>query len=190
MFSPYGFPMKQSIIPCALLLAACSLSANLQAQNFRYLAGVKYSAYSFDLTGTTQMDDSEGYALSGRLLMKQGLAMEFEYGKSGKADFAYGDGAILGGRLQSQNLAAYGAYRTPGAIYGKVKAGVTINWIDVSDLQCATTFCVDTLSSDGGGFTYGLGAGARFADRIFTELEYVVIDPDIELLQLGVLIAF
>lgn len=72
----------------ALTALTVALSSQLHAESDRSIyGGAKYGSYSFELKGTTSMDDSDGYAFVGGMELQNGLAVEVEYGDSGKADF-------------------------------------------------------------------------------------------------------
>ncbi|TNC87767.1 MAG: hypothetical protein CSH49_14460 [Alcanivorax sp.] len=187
---PMQLSRRSIFISAVLFGAAPALLAplNAQAENSRFYLGARYASYSFDPDNAVSADDSTGYGVTGGMLMSQQVSMEFEYGNSGKADFTGSNGTIDSGKLQAQNLAVFGAYRTPGTIYLKLKAGISIHWLDAIDIQCSGRFCVNTLSEESGGLAYGLGLGALLGNRFRTELEYSAIDEDINLISLGILI--
>ncbi|MEE2730449.1 MAG: outer membrane beta-barrel protein [Pseudomonadota bacterium] len=179
--------MKLSSLAITLLTTFCMLNSPLYAQESTFFLGAKYGQYDFTLDQASRTEDGHGFSLLGNLDLRKGLALEFEYGDSGKAEFDYDGDTITGGQIRIQHLGAYGVYRTPGSFYGKLKLGVSVNRVDATNLKCPYSLCTNTLSRDDGATVYGVGLGLTMQGRLRTELEYTVIDEDVDVLQLGFL---
>ena len=181
--------LARSLICLAAALALFS-PFYVYADDKRFYLGARYAEYKFELDGSSVVEEPNGFGIVGGMHMTEQISMEFEYGRSNKADFNYRTGLIESGKLRTENLAVYGAYRTPGTVYAKLKAGISINWVDASDIRCYGAFCVNTLSEDGGGLAYGIGLGTiLLGDQLRAEVDYSVIEEDIEMLSRGVLIS-
>lgn len=158
------------------------------AEDKQLYLGAKYGQYDFSLEGVSNSESAHGFAIAGSLELPKGMALEFEYGDSGSAEFEATNGTIKGGDLRLQHFGAYGVYRTPGQIYAKLKLGVSVNRLEAENLDCPYSLCTNTLSKDDGATVYGLGAGLTFFDNLRTELEYVAIDKDADVIQFGIFI--
>ena len=184
----YGsFLMKSSHFLLTASSLFCMLNSQLHAEEKQVYVGAKYGQYDFNLERMAAVDQGQGFAIFGNLDLSKGLALEFEYGDSGNADFEYDGSTIKGGEIRLQHIGAYGVYRTPGTFYGKVKLGVSVNHLDATNLNCPYGFCTDTISKDDGATVYGLGAGLNFAKQFRAELEYTALDSDVDSFQLGIL---
>lgn len=85
-----------------------------------------------------------------------------------------------GGKWDLNTYALYGAYRFGGDLYGKAKLGVVYE--DPSDSG-------SLLEADSG-LSVGVGGGYLLSRRTCVELEYTVVDQDVNFLSLGVNFAF
>ena len=97
-----------------------------------------------------------------------GFAVEAEYTKT-NFKLAGGDGDIA-------TFAAYGVYRTQGDFYGKFKAGILSETVKASN-RFSRVEATET------GLSAGIGAGYRFNDTISMELEYTMIEKDVNFLS-------
>lgn len=113
------------------------------------------------LAGYTLVEDSNG-----------AFAVEGEYTRT------FDDGEIAGADWDIETLAAYLAYRTAGDVFLKAKAGY--GWWDVNVDRFATRF-----EDDDWDFTFGAGVGFRFSRKAGLEVEYTVVQEDIDFLSLG-----
>lgn len=86
----------------------------------------------------------------------------------GETDFASLDITI-------KTLAGYAAYRSEGDTYFKGKLGVLYEDIELG-----------SFSDDDSGASYGLGVGWRQGDGSMFELEYTIIEEDINFLSMGI----
>lgn len=116
-----------------------------------------------------------------------------------------------------ETTALYGVYRSSGDFYIKVKAGYLhekaklvgsaqeadvyvavqndqpIQVHDTKGTQTFSNFGFDkkiTASETDSGFSGGLGAGYKFAEHLFAELEYTRIDSDLNYLSASINYAF
>lgn len=165
--------MKRSAVVLVLALFGLAAHGPVQAQqvgNPLYFGG-KIGLMDPDrgdeatnlgvLVGYTLMEDSNG-----------SFAAEGEYTRT------FDDGEIGGADWDIETLAAYLAYRTAGDVFLKAKAGY--GWWDVSVDRVATRF-----EDDDWDFTFGAGVGFRLSRKSGLELEYTVIQEDIDFLSLG-----
>jgi hypothetical protein len=113
------------------------------------------------LAGYTLMEDRTG-----------AFALEGEYTRS------FDDGQVNGNDWDLETLAAYLAYRTTGDVFLKAKAGY--GWWDVNVDGGAGGF-----EGDDWDFTFGAGVGFRLSRKAGLELEYAVIQEDLDFLSLG-----
>ena len=81
-------------------------------------------------------------------------------------------------------LALYGVFRTPGEFYFKGKAGVLYEDVEV---DIPTLF---SESEDDTGFSAGIGGGWRLNDSGSLEVEFTLIESDLNYLSLGYNIHF
>lgn len=115
--------------------------------------------------GYTLMQDTRG-----------ALAIEGEYTRT------FDDGEVNRAGVTSdweiETLAAYLAYRTAGDVYLKAKAGY--GWWDLSVDRIVTG-----AENDDWDLTFGAGVGFRLSRKAGLEVEYAVIQEDINFLGLG-----
>ncbi len=179
--------MNVSRIALSAIAVFILWSSPLQARDKQLYVSAGPAQYDFTLDHTLEVERGMGYFMMAGLEMKKGMALEFLYGDSGYTDFDYDGSTIKGGTLRLRHFGAYGVYRTPGTVYGKAKIGVSVNTLDAHGLDCPYSICTNTISKDDGAISYGLGAGVRLSDRFRTELEYTVVDEDVDIIQLGLL---
>jgi len=89
------------------------------------------------------------------------------------------DGEIGNADWDIETLTAYLAYRTAGNIFLKAKAGY--GWWDVNVDGGAPRGFED----DDWDFAFGAGVGYRLSSKAGLEVEYTVIQDDIDFLSLG-----
>lgn len=91
-----------------------------------------------------------------------------------------GDAHIFGnrGEWDINTIALYGALRTAGPFYFKAKAGYLSEDVSIS---------VPGIKASGtdSGFSYGIGAGWRLTGGSRLEVEYTLIESDVNFLSLG-----
>lgn len=80
-------------------------------------------------------------------------------------------------------LAGYGVYRSAGRFYFKGKAGLLTEYLDISGGNFS-------LEGYGGAISLGAGAGFRISNTANLELEYTIIEADINFLSLGITFEF
>ncbi|MEM1450909.1 MAG: outer membrane beta-barrel protein [Planctomycetota bacterium] len=83
------------------------------------------------------------------------------------------------GKLDVVTLGAYGVYRSTGDLYFKGKAGLLYEYLNVRNRSIG-------LEGDAIGLSIGVGGGYRITDGASIELEYTVIEQDIDFASLGV----
>jgi len=164
--------MKRSAV--ALLLALCSLTAYAPAQA-QQPGNPLYFGAKIGLMDPDRGDEATNLgALVGYTLMEDtngSLAVEGEYTRT------FDDGEIGGNDWDVETLAGYLAYRTAGNVFLKAKAGY--GWWDVN-VDGATGF-----EGDDWDFTFGAGVGFRLSRKSGLELEYAVVQEDLNFISLG-----
>lgn len=150
--------MTSLVAVSAIALGSVSLAAN--ANEGAYI-GIKSGVMDISIAAyepSTPVGIQAGYAF------RYGFAVEAEYTKT-DFELGSGDGDIT-------TFSAYGVYRTPGAFYGKFKAGILSERIKASNRFAN----VDVSDS---GLSIGAGFGYQFTDSISAEAEYTLIEQDI-----------
>jgi outer membrane immunogenic protein len=173
-----------------LLTASLISSANaLSAETTDTYIGASYNSFSIDFNSAI-VDDTEGPGLLVGLEFGENWAFEAEYLNSGKADMDYQLGAIDTAKIKVQSLAVYGAYRSSGQLYLKGRVGIVSNNVDITDIQCSGSFCINSLFDDGAGFALGLGGGFVISEGLKIEAEYKLLNKDIRNAGAGLIVAF
>jgi len=172
--------MKWKQLWCAaamLVMAASPLSSHAQSLSPWYL-GLKAGWMDADASNfdeATNLGLYGGYTLhddaSGR------FALEGEYTRT------ISDGDIPGGGWDIETLAVYGAYRTAGPWFLKIKAGYLDEDISVSAGG-------SSIAGSDSGFSFGAGGGVRLSNKAAFELEYTVIEEDVNFFSIGYLTHF
>ena len=111
--------------------------------------------------GYTVMEDANGQ-----------LSIEGEYTRS------ISDGEVGGSGWDIETLAVYGAYRTMGPWFLKLKAG----WAD-ADLSAGSGG--SRFSDSESDFSFGVGGGVRLSNKAAFELEYTAIERDVNFFSIG-----
>ena len=116
--------------------------------------------------GYTLMEDANGQ-----------FALEAEYTRS------ISDGEVGSSGWDIETLSAFGAYRTAGPWFLKLKAG----WTD-ADLSAGSGG--RRFSDSETDFSFGAGGGVRLNNKAAFELEYTVIEDDVNFFSIGYLTHF
>lgn len=157
------------------VMGVCTAAA---AQENPLYFGLKAGQMDLDASG---FDNSSNFGLMlGYDLYRDAngaLAVEAEY----THDISKGDVNVsgVGGNWKIETLAGYGAYRTAGPVYLKAKAGYLREDISVSGISG------NTVSGKDSGFSFGAGVGYHFNSKTGIELEYTVIEEDVNFLSIG-----
>ena len=156
----------------ALISVSASASSNLvsgeKEGDTGFYAGIKTGSLDISVPG---YDTEAPLGIHGGYEFGNGFAVELEYNR---ADLTFGS---LSGELTS--LAAYGVYRTQGDFYGKFKVGI------LSEELSFNAGYSDMVVNDSG-ISGGVGAGYRFNDQFSAEMEYTYLEPDANLLSVGI----
>lgn len=163
---------RTSLVLLALAGLAAHLPAHAQQPGNPIYFGAKLGFMDPDdgdeatnagvLVGYTLMEDRNG-----------AFAVEGEYTRT------FDDGEIGNADWDIETLTAYLAYRTAGNIFLKAKAGY--GWWDVNVDGGAPRGFED----DDWDFAFGAGVGYRLSSKAGLEVEYTVIQDDIDFLSLG-----
>ena len=105
------------------------------------------------------------------------FALEGEYTRS------ISDGDIPGGGWDIETLGLYGAYRTAGPWFLKLKAGYIDEDISVSAGG-------NSIAGSDSGFSFGAGGGVQLSNKAAFEIEYTVIEDDVNFFSIGYLTHF
>lgn len=168
--------MNRTIWLCSLGLLVAAPS---YAQSYSpWYLGLKVGQMDADVSGFDEATNAGiygGYTLhddsNGR------FAIEGEYTRS------IADGDLPGGEWDIETLAAYGAFRTAGPVFLKIKAGYLREDVSVS----SGNFSVSGKDS---GLSFGAGGGFRLGEKAAFELEYTVIEDDVNFFSIGYLTHF
>jgi hypothetical protein len=164
--------MKTKLLLTALCLGA-SLSAPAMAVENPLYIGLTAGKMMVDLDG---LDDANSTGILMGYRFTDELAVEGGFTKSSSANFTVQG---VSGTWDVDVFAVYMAYRTPGDVYFKGKIGVLNEDVSVSSGS------VSLAGSDTGG-SLGVGGGVKFGKTGALELEYTLIEENINFLSLGV----
>lgn len=103
------------------------------------------------------------------------FALEGEYTRS------IADGEVGGRGWDIETLATYGAYRTAGPWFLKLKAGYLSEDVSAANGR---------IRNSETGFSFGAGGGARLGNKTAFELEYTVVEEDVNFFSIGYLTHF
>lgn len=96
------------------------------------------------------------------------------WGFEGEVTTTLSDGEFFGLDVSVTTVAGYGAYRSEGDTYFKGKLGVAHEEVEIG-----------SVSDDDNGASYGLGVGWRQFNGSMIELEYTIVEDDVNFLSLG-----
>lgn len=171
--------MKWKIVCCTGALLGSVLAFPIQAQNLSpWYLGLKTGWMELDAPGT---EDATNLGLYGGYTLMEDtngrFAIEAEYTRS------ISDGEVGRSGWDIETLAAYGAYRTAGPWFLKLKAG----WAD-ADLSAGSGG--NRFSDSETDFSFGAGGGVQLSNKAAFELEYTVIEDDVNFFSIGYLTHF
>jgi hypothetical protein len=181
-----GMSMKKII----LLIFCLAFSSTLYAaESSDIYIGASYNNVAIDFSKAS-VEDTAGIGLVFGIDFGKNLAFEAEYINSGKADMDYTVGSIEKAKIQIRSLAVYAVFRTSGKVYFKGRAGLAANLVDITDIKCSGNFCIDGLFDDSAGLALGVGGGILITKAMKLEIEYKLINSDIDIFGLGLVYAF
>ena len=157
------------------------LSGPVLAAGNPFYVGVKGGTMMVDLS---EYDDASslGVLLGYRITddSSGSVAVEAEFTNSSSSDIT-----VLGktGNWDINTFAGYLTYRTPGNLYLKGKIGFLNEDINVNIVGA-------NISGSDSGLSIGVGGGWKLGTNAALELEYTVIEQDINFLSLGVNFSF
>jgi len=139
-------------------------------------AGVKAGGFKANVGDELNFKNAKGILLG--FEFKNGLAIEYEHNKA-DIDWDFMD-EINTGSLNFKTHAIYGVYRKyySNGTFFKAKSG----WLSE---KISSSY----MSADDDGLSYGLGVGSR-GDSFSFEMEYTVIEKDIDFFSIGVNVHF
>jgi len=173
-----------------LLIISVTFSSTLfAADGADIYLGASYNNVSIDFANAS-VEDTEGLGLVFGIEFGKNWAFEAEYLNSGKADMDYQVGAIESAKIQLQSLAAYVVFRTSGKVYFKGRAGIAANLVDITDIKCSSSFCINSLFDDDVGLAFSVGGGISLTEAMKLEAEYKLVNSDIDIFGLGLIYAF
>lgn len=159
----------------ALIALAAALAQPAQAQEF--------SPWYLGLKAGTMDADASGFKEAGNIAVFGGydlhrdangsLALEGEYSRT------VSDGDTPGGGWDINTWAVYGAYRTAGSVFLKAKAGYLNEHVSVSGVGG------NSVAGSDSGFSFGAGGGFRISNKAAFEIEYTVIEDDINFFSIA-----
>lgn len=168
-----------TVFAAALLL---TVSAHAYEVNKPYVGG-KLGLMMPDVSGA---DDALNVGLVFGMPIQQVRGQNFggTVSVEGETTFTVVDGDIDGGgEWDVFTLAGYGVFRTDGQIYFKGKGGL-VYWDADFDLGPVSA------SDDDINLSIGIGGGYQLSSQSSIELEYTILDSDLDFLSLGFNINF
>lgn len=168
--------MKYTNLIAALATSLC-FSVTAQAAGSPWYLGVKAGQMMVDVDG---LDDASNIGITGGYRLANfslgSFALEAEYSNS----TSKGEAKILNftGDWDVKTLAFYGVYRSAGDVYFKGKAGYL-------DEDVSITIAGFSVAGSDSGLSLGLGGGWRISASSSLEVEYTVIEEDIDFLSIG-----
>lgn len=178
--------MKKIIL---LILSVTFSSTLLAAEGSDIYVGASYNNVAIDFS-KANIEDTAGIGIVFGIDFGKNWAFEAEYLNSGKADMDYTVGTIETAKIQIRSLAVYGVFRTSGKFYFKARAGLAANLVDITDIKCSGSLCINSLFDDSAGLALGVGGGISITEKMKLELEYKLINSDIDIFGLGLVYAF
>ena len=163
---------RGTVFSMGLALGLISAPALAQDRAGQFYFGPKAGAMVADVSGMDAAFNggvTAGYALAG-------AAVEAEITTS----LINGDTSLSGVEWDITTMALYGAFRTYGNIYAKIRAGILREDITPDDGNFSA-------SGDDTGLSYSLGAGYRLPNQDRMEIEYTVVEQDVSFISLGYL---
>jgi len=159
------------------LITLLSLSASI-AHSELYI-GAKGGVMS--ISNDIPFDDATSIGiLLGANIQNSGIAIEGELTTTvSAADHKTNSNT----ELDIYTLAIYGVYRSSGDFYFKGKGGLVYEYLKISGF-------VLPLEGEDLGLSLGAGGGFRINDNATLELEYTIIESDIDYISLGINFAF
>lgn len=119
-------------------------------------------------------------AVLGANIKDSGLAIEGELTTSvSSAEHKTTDGA----ELDIYTIALYGVYRSSGNFYFKGKGGLVYEYLNISGF-------IFPIEGESIGLSLGAGGGFRINDTASLEIEYTIIESDIDFISLGIIFEF
>jgi len=172
------------------LIVGLTFSSTLfAAEGTDIYLGASYNTVSIDFANAS-VKDTGGIGLVFGIDFGKNWAFETEYINSGKADMDYSVGNIESAKIQLRSLAAYAVFKTAGKVYFKGRAGLAANLVDITDIKCSGSLCINSLFNDGAGLAFSAGGGVMITKAMKLELEYKLINSDIDIFGLGLVYAF
>jgi len=159
------------------------LAVNVQAAQPKTYAGVKIGQMMIDAGG---YDDATnvGLVFGATLNEVQAGSLSIE----GELTFSLveGDVSFFGfdGDWDVLTLAGYGVYRSNGQLYFKGKAGLLYEDVSVN------VSGLPGVSGDDIGLSFGIGGGYKLNEKMNLELEYTIIESDLDFLSVGLNMIF
>lgn len=153
-----------SLIKKSILVAALGLfSFGAMAGEPGVVAGVKFGNAMIDVDG---LDDGSA----------KGVTFGYDFGNSWalELDVVQSEFDYPGGSGDLDWMGVYGVYRSEGKAYFLAKIGALKEEISAEGESESDT-----------GASYGLGGGFRINDNFSLELEYTIIESDVNFLGLG-----
>ena len=103
------------------------------------------------------------------------LALEAEFTNSVNSGTIQG---LPNVNLDIQTVSLYGVFRSPGKVYFKGKIGVISETVTMSD-------GIITVEADESGTSLGAGVGFKVGSNNNIEIEYTIVDQEVNFLSLG-----
>ena len=159
------------------LLVAVSLGVNAQDKTGYF--GLKIGPMMIDDIGFGNFSDPTNIGLVYAHISDDGYGFEAEFTTS----MSDGEFSFFGStaEVSIQTIGFYGAFRSTGDTYFKAKAGFINESVDFDNVPF-----VGNISEDDTGASFGLGLGLNTGSGKL-EIEYTIIEEDVNFLSIGYL---
>lgn len=168
----------------SLAVIASMSFTSMAADTTGFYLGAKAGSLVIDDDASSKADNatSAGFLIGYKVPAEGGdIAVEFEMNKA-EVDFVKdGDEA----KVDHDTMALYGAYRSEGSFFYKLKLGILKRDLKLDD-NSVFRFVDGSTSDSDTGLSAGIGGGVRLANNLTIEAEYTLIAEDTNLFSLGV----
>ena len=165
----------------AILCLGVGLSGTALAEDSPWYVGIQAGQFSVDLS---EFDSTNGVGVMLGYKVNNLVSIEGALTTTGEDGDVTVQGVQGVGNWDLTTTAVYAAIRSSGNLYFKGKVGYLYEKVTAS---ISGLFYTSDSQSD---FSYGVGAGWRIGDGLGLELEYTIIEEDIDFISLGVNFGF
>ena len=176
--------MKTKI--AAIFCLALSYASTAFADDTKGIyVGLKAGTLNIDLASTgLDADNANTFSLIGGYAFGNGLSAELEFIPTTEADIMANGFKV--GQLEIDTIGFYAAYRAAlnnSPVFFKVKGGILSEQVDIKGNK-------GSISETDSGLSFGLGMGYKLNNQVSLELEYTLIEQDVDFISGGLNVKF